>query len=155
HNRCRWSLSRAREFTCSIVRSGESFIRTYRRNFSVLLAKTQRHAPRSVLAARSLETLGDRIREQHVERRQGTVASGDVLLNGDLFFVGQRRVRVDALFEDAQLVANHHDLVKKALERHSLLRRALPSRAKHHLAALPAGTEVRFADAELFAQHLG
>jgi len=49
--------------------------------------------------------------EQHVEGGEGAVAFGDVLLELDLFAVGQFFVGVDLLLEDAEVVADHDDFV--------------------------------------------
>lgn len=47
-------------------------------------------------------------------------SAGDVLLQIELFGVAQLFVRVHLLFHHAQVVADHHDLVKKRFERHFL-----------------------------------
>src|SRR5262249_49122345 len=65
----------------------------------------------------------------------------------------QTLMRVDLLLEDAELVPEHHDLVKERLERDALLLDAFPPRLQDHLAALPAAAEVNLADAELVGDH--
>ena len=56
--------------------------------------------------------------EQNVERRHRSVTARDVLLELKLVRIAQFLARVHLLFEHAQIVPDHHDLVKERLPRH-------------------------------------
>src|SRR5215204_1677806 len=58
--------------------------------------------------------------EEHVEAGERSVAAADVALQLDLH-VFRQVGGVDLLFERAQPVAQHHDLVKEGFDRHRLL----------------------------------
>src|SRR5690349_7200000 len=54
--------------------------------------------------------------KQDIEGGHAAVAAGDVLLEVNLVFVVEFFVGVDGLFEHAQAVAHHDDLVKKRVD---------------------------------------
>ncbi len=71
----------------------------------------------------SLVAGGELIRlvlEEDIEGGQRAVAARDVLLEIELVGVAQFVARVHLLFEHAQVVPDHHDLVKERLQRHLL-----------------------------------
>lgn len=55
------------------------------------------------------------ILEEHVERGERPVTTGNVLLHLDFLTIRKVGVAVDLLFEDAQLIPDTHQLVKKDL----------------------------------------
>src|SRR5690606_23466816 len=150
-----WSSPPATE---SMRRSEVRTTRTPKRvSASMRVAPRRRalEARRSVvLAALALEAVALRVGEEDVEGGQRAVAGRGVLLHGHLVLVRERRVRVDALLEDAELVAHQHDLVEEGLDRDALLGRALLAGLEHELAALPSPAEGGLADPELLADHL-
>src|SRR5262249_38163777 len=77
------------------------------------------------------------VREEDVERRERAIALGDVLLDLHLLVVGQL-ARVYLLLEDAQLVANHDDLMEKRVDRDALFLRPLLAGLDDDLAAFEA-----------------
>jgi hypothetical protein len=54
--------------------------------------------------------------EQEVEGGHGTVAAGDILLHFDLLGVTEFIVAIDLLFQNAQVVAHHDNLMEKGLQ---------------------------------------
>ena len=91
--------------------------------------------------------------EEHVERRQRAVAAGDVLLHLDLLVIRELRVRVDLLLQDAELVADHHDLVEERVDGDALLLRPFLAGLEDDLASLPSAAELDVGDTELIADH--
>ena len=55
--------------------------------------------------------------EQDVERRERSVTARDVLLQFDLVPFTQFVARVYLLFENSQIIPDHHDFVEERLER--------------------------------------
>src|SRR5580765_5795484 len=76
--------------------------------------------------------------EEHVERRETAVRACDVVLELEPVLVAQLRVRVDALLEDAQALADRDDFPEERLDRHGLLLRPGLPGLHHQLAAGPA-----------------
>jgi FeS assembly SUF system protein len=92
--------------------------------------------------------------EQDVEARQGAVAAGDVLLELHLLFVAQVLVAVDLLFEHAELVANHDDLLEEHVEGDAFLLRSFFAGDEHELPVVPAVSELDVAHTELIEKDL-
>src|SRR5690606_18182281 len=95
--------------------------------------------------------------EEHVEGREAAVAAGDVLLQLHLLIGAQRRVLVQLLLEQPQLVADHDDLLEEDVDGHRLVLRALLAGAQEHLSTSPALPQLDVAHPELveedFTQH--
>jgi len=75
--------------------------------------------------------------EENIERGQRAIATRDVLLQLELICVSEFIARVHLLLEHAQIVADHHDLVKERLQRHFLRLHRRISRAQDEGAPLP------------------
>ncbi len=82
------------------------------------------------------------ILEQEVESGERTVAAGDVLLEFDLFGIGENGMGIDLLLHYAQLVADTDDLVEKNLERDLFGLERGVRRVKDDFAAVPARGEL-------------
>lgn len=65
------------------------------------------------LAAGELILLGF---EEDIERGEGSVGAGDVLLEFHFISVIEARVGVDFLFEDAKVVSEHHNFVEEGFD---------------------------------------
>ena len=92
--------------------------------------------------------------EEDVEGGEGAVAFGDVLLELDLFAVGEFLVGVDLLFEDAEVVADHDDFVEEDFEGDFFGREGGVGGVEDDFAVVPAEAELfddgfRRAEAEL------
>src|SRR5579883_1371172 len=96
--------------------------------------------------------------EEHVERRERSIAAGDVLLQLQLVLVGELRMAVDALLEHPELVPDPDHLPEERFERDPLLLQPFPAGLEDHLPALPLARDLGVSDAELvaydFRQHL-
>src|SRR5581483_3662045 len=75
--------------------------------------------------------------EEHVEAREGAVRLRDVLLELEAVGVVELRVAVDALLEDAQLLAHRDDLAEEDVDRNRLLLRSGLAGLQHELTAAP------------------
>src|SRR5439155_10612663 len=94
--------------------------------------------PRLLLRALGADEAVLGIREQDVERREAAVGARDVVLQLQAVLVREFRVRVDALLEDAEALADRDDLPEEGLHRHDLLLRPRLTRLHHELTACPA-----------------
>ena len=112
------SYRRSKQFS-----SGTSAALQYMKHYSISLGSpfrsrqlSQPVPPPTVFQARELPLkLILFFLEQHVKCRQRPVRARDVLLHLHLFRVTHLRMRVDLLFQHAQIVSDHHDLVEQHL----------------------------------------
>ena len=58
--------------------------------------------------------------KQDVEGGHTAVDAGDILLQIHLFLIGQGVAAVDVLFEHAETVAHHHNLMEEGFDGHFL-----------------------------------
>ena len=58
--------------------------------------------------------------EEEVEGGERSIAAGDVLLHLDFLGIAEFVVRVDLLLQDAEVVADHRDLVEEHFQRNLL-----------------------------------
>src|SRR5437867_2036101 len=96
----------------------------------------------SVTLARPLDAAALRA-EEHVERREASVAPGDVAVELELFLRGEGRVRVDLLLEDPEAVADAENLLEEGLDRHFLGLDVGLARDETEGAARPPGSELQ------------
>src|SRR5579862_5093305 len=90
------------------------------------------------------------VREQDIETRQRSVTSRRISLQPNFRIVGQIR-RVDLLFERAQAISQHDDLVKERFNRPLLFLQARRAGTQRHRAAAPLFGGDDGADAGLLA----